>query len=192
MGRIALVLWGLVVGAIFLAMIASYALPSGVTYQSEFFRIADHGTTQMMFGTVDGELGIRYVHTWARHIPAYLAVLTDRQMKETAEQSWRRTNPYIAMGRTRGPVQNFSWKSVHSGSQPAGVINTDVLLSAPWLFLLAVVCVPWVGVLLLRAQAAHRIHVRRKKGHCIHCGYDLRASPDRCPECGAGVTGTTP
>jgi hypothetical protein len=36
--------------------------------------------------------------------------------------------------------------------------------------------------------SARRIHPKPKSGHYCNCGYDLRASKDRCPECGTPIT----
>ncbi len=44
----------------------------------------------------------------------------------------------------------------------------------------------WALVLLTAVLPAMWIRQRQrlKPGHCTVCGYDLRATPDRCPECG--------
>jgi hypothetical protein len=42
------------------------------------------------------------------------------------------------------------------------------------------------------AFIALRTRRRRAAGLCIACGYNLQASPDRCPECGASAGTTTP
>jgi hypothetical protein len=48
----------------------------------------------------------------------------------------------------------------------------------------------WPFILITGSLAVtSAIFARRKReflknGHCERCGYDLRATPDRCPECG--------
>ena len=58
-----------------------------------------------------------------------------------------------------------------------------VLAVPAWLPI--VVLLP-LGVLLLRANW-WRPRRRRRLGLCDRCGYDLRGTPERCPECGAAV-----
>jgi hypothetical protein len=59
--------------------------------------------------------------------------------------------------------------------------NHRIEFSVPW----------WIPLLLCMAPpaaaAARSFHRRKRRvlGLCVECGYDLRASAGRCPECGA-------
>lgn len=98
--------------------------------------------------------------------------------------------------------QPFSTSSLHSGRLPGGMlalrIGEDarvfwgivtesglgqwgefIAMTSPWSCpILISMVLPTLWIWRKRRKAA-------PKGCCRVCGYDLRATPDRCPECGA-------
>ena len=58
----------------------------------------------------------------------------------------------------------------------------DAFVAVPYWALLAAALTP-AGV--VAGVWSRRRRRRVRAGHCRRCGYDLRASPERCPECGS-------
>ncbi len=87
-----------------------------------------------------------------------------------------------------GPPQPINWIVIHgfegfqtrwTGRWPwrlSPIGETHVPLWAP--------TVLFAGMLGPTCVGCHRRRKRKKLGLCAMCGYDLRGSKDRCPECG--------
>lgn len=76
-------------------------------------------------------------------------------------------------------------------SQPVGPPDNALLTwwekAEGWavpMWFIAALCSGLLALQLPAIAAALRQRRRMQAGHCPHCGYDLRASPSRCPECG--------
>jgi len=64
-----------------------------------------------------------------------------------------------------------------------GVGGTYRRVSIPlWPLLLVIAIRPAIEIYRIRREALRER--RRAAGQCAYCGYDLRASGERCPECG--------
>jgi hypothetical protein len=93
------------------------------------------------------------------------------------------------------PLRDTRWgwqQSLPSGEAPQSgsgfywalrpVMGPKAIGAPCWLLVLISAIPPW------RWLAVQRRRINRKRmGLCLACGYDLRASKDRCPECGTPI-----
>jgi hypothetical protein len=92
------------------------------------------------------------------------------------------------------PIFRMSWLHFKSLTEPVyfteanghiSMAGTRTIYGIPYgYFLMLFLLLPawrWLPLLIRRTRARFII----SPGICRNCGYDLRATPDRCPECGA-------
>jgi hypothetical protein len=87
--------------------------------------------------------------------------------------------------RTEGPRTAQLMFSGPSGGSSKPAATYRFFLVPPWMTFAALAALP---ALRLFAYLDRR---RRPPGLCPRCGYDLRASPERCPECGSAPAPST-
>ena len=100
--------------------------------------------------------------------------------------SWNVHAPDISLLAPRDTTCGFAFRHwAHSDSTIGSRQSNDLIVVPHWFLLSATVVYPAYGFLRSRRRA--KVVHRLRRGYCPACGYDLRASYDRCPECGATI-----
>ena len=102
---------------------------------------------------------------------------------EAARGRWTSRSPDEFRATNGGPLSRFGFLGWRLNERGTGHRGVGIGWSTPYWFLV-LLCCPAPS---LRLTARLRNRRRRGRGLCPACGYDLRGTPDRCPECGRAV-----
>jgi len=142
-----------------------------------------------------GEVGFAHIYgNWPPELPISASRLELEKERESAWKVWIDGPSMTTLGSDGGGVQRLypPSKGIRGKRNPPinfqGAIDLWTIHFA-WIFLLSFVPILiwqremiWRGILKCMPDVRRRSRLR--DGLCPVCGYDVRATPTRCPECG--------
>lgn len=161
---------------VYAAGLASSAGELVIGFSSRPKALEDIEDKDMSAPTVPGEEYHRYWRRWFFHFWRHHPAPTAWWFRIHSETFQQRLLPRPATGSAVAAAASYP---VH-----------DAEVGIPyWLPMLLVAVYPFY---CLTDLPARRRRKRFAAGQCIACGYDLRHTPDRCPECGLTPAGIPP
>jgi hypothetical protein len=143
-------------------------------------RPAQRAVAYWQVGSDGGQLGV----CWMSDVPAFLIEVPVGAWRHSSEKPsrdpWAPVNTESTPGEVSLPGFRYSLNRNFMGSIGQLLVHDAYVVT-----LLAIAPLAW-GIAFRRRRSRAR---RARAGLCARCGYDLRASTGRCPECGAGETG---
>jgi hypothetical protein len=155
-------------------------------------------------GGLSSSGGVLRFELWRRQIPnspahrsesGYFRGPFDSSKDDAAERAYLASLEAVQLlgfAFARYDMDPLGGRGVNPGAppRPAAIQRVWIVHLPDWAIALVGAVVP-----ALFARNFYRRRRRRhwlREGRCHRCGYDLRATPDRCPECGAAVVRTGP
>jgi len=140
-------------------------------WQSDFIQVLT-APTCFIFGTIRGEVGVAV----ALHEPV--------DKVSSPKFLWETGRPYS--------LRELADEMTVTQAGGFAILHQPLLLTSLWgialpcWFVMGITALPAISLVCKRSRNAFR----KRRNICLKCGYDLRATPNRCPECGAIPTGS--